>query len=631
MRKKKILIHSNSCKAFTGFGKHKKNLLKHLYSTGKYEIVELCNAMHRDDPKLQLLPWKAIGTLPTDPVAIREAQKSPEAKRDMGYGHGAIDDIVFSEKPDIYLGIEDVWAFNGFPQKDWWDKINSIIHTTLDSLPILPDAFKIASLTKHFYVWASFAEKAMAKKELKNVKTIRGIVDSEHFYKLGEKQRENLRKKFKINDSFLVGFVFRNQLRKSAPNLLDGFKQFKNKNPQSKAKLLLHTHWSEGWNIPSLITEKGINIKDVLTTYFCKSCKDYLVHSFIGQNIDCPYCGGKNTVETTNISNGVSEEQLNEVYNLMDVYCHPFTSGGQEIPVQEAKLTELITLVTNYSCGEDHCTEESGGLPLEWNENTEIGTQFIKAVTSPFSIAKQLEKVYKFSPEKRKQIGKKARQFIMENYSVEVVGRQFEKLFDEMPFINWEEKKIEKFLKRNPSYIPAETNDNVVWLTDLYNGALKMKANKYDDGLKFWVSEMKKGKSRQEVLDYFKKTAAKENTDNAKKTLKQWVDKDRKNKRIAFVMPHHAEDVFMSTATVNSLKEKYPQHDIYFFTKRMYYDLVDNCENIHKICEYSEGMDFDCFSFIGRADKEGLFDLAFFPHKETKNSYDYMNHGRTES
>ena len=67
----------------------------------------------------------------------------------------------------------------------------------------------------------------------------------------------------------------------------------------------------------------------------------------------------------------------------MDVYCHPFTSGGQEIPIQEAKLVELITLVTNYSCGEDHCTKESGGLPLDWSEYREPGTQFIKASTSP--------------------------------------------------------------------------------------------------------------------------------------------------------------------------------------------------------------------------------------------------------
>ena len=55
-KKKKILIHSNFCKAFTGFGKHKKNLLKHLYKTGKYEIVEIVNAKNKTFEDGETLP-----------------------------------------------------------------------------------------------------------------------------------------------------------------------------------------------------------------------------------------------------------------------------------------------------------------------------------------------------------------------------------------------------------------------------------------------------------------------------------------------------------------------------------------------------------------------------------------------
>ena len=74
-RKKKVLIHSNFCKAFTGFGKHKKNLLKYLYKTGKYEIVELANAKQKNDEALQKMPWKAIGTLPSDQYTIKKLHK----------------------------------------------------------------------------------------------------------------------------------------------------------------------------------------------------------------------------------------------------------------------------------------------------------------------------------------------------------------------------------------------------------------------------------------------------------------------------------------------------------------------------------------------------------------------------
>ena len=189
MRKKKILIHSNFCKAFTGFGKHKKNLLKYLYQTNKYDIVELVNAKKEKDEALSLLPWKAIGTLPEDALVLQQISKDKTRYRNAGYGHESIESIIKKEKPDIYLGIEDVWAFSGFTEKDWWSKINCIVHTTLDSLPLLPEAVKMAPKIKNYYVWASFAEKAMAELGHKHVKTIRGTLDTDNFYKINDQKR----------------------------------------------------------------------------------------------------------------------------------------------------------------------------------------------------------------------------------------------------------------------------------------------------------------------------------------------------------------------------------------------------------------------------------------------------------
>ena len=50
-------------------------------------------------------------------------------------------------------------------------------------------------------------------------------VEGEIVSELEEKQLYELRKKFGISPkTFIVGFVFRNQLRKSVPNLLQGFR-----------------------------------------------------------------------------------------------------------------------------------------------------------------------------------------------------------------------------------------------------------------------------------------------------------------------------------------------------------------------------------------------------------------------
>lgn len=448
---KTILYHSNNSKAFTGFGKHCKNMLKYLQRTGKYKIIEFANGSPWSSPQHKLKPWKCVGSLPDEKSELHRLNADPQRARAAGYGAEMIDKAISEFKPDIYIGVEDIWAFANYWDKPWWNKLNHMIWTTLDSQPILPQALEAAPKTKNFFTWASFAEKDMAKIGQDHVKTLHGSVNTKDFHRLSDVKKHELRAKFRLLDSYVIGFVFRNQLRKSVPNILDGFKLFKKDCPN--AKLLLHTHWSEGWDIVRLLKEKDIDGKDILTTYFCSACNNYEVRPFTGQEQTCSHCRQEKSLNTTNVQAGVDEEQLNEIYNMMDVYCHPFTSGGMEIPIFEAKLAELPTLVTSYSCGEDSCTPESGGFPLDWAEYREPGTQFIKASTYPASIAKQLKKVWKMKPEKLKQIGEKARKFTIENYSIEAVGKKLEKILDDMPEVD---KKLLEVDDKDHQQIPFE-------------------------------------------------------------------------------------------------------------------------------------------------------------------------------
>jgi glycosyltransferase involved in cell wall biosynthesis len=535
----------------------------------------------------------------------------------LAYGSESIDKAIDEFKPDIYLGIEDIWGFNGYFEKPWWNKVNCIIHTTLDSLPILPDAVVAASKIKHYFVWASFAEKALHELGHNHVKTVRGSLDVDNFYKLPSDQVQKIRKVFNLDDSFIIGFVFRNQLRKSVPNLLDGFKLFCANNPSVKAKLLLNTHWAEGWDISRLLKEKNIESEKVLTTYFCKNCHNYHINSFVGNGINCPFCKAVKTCETTNIKNGVNEQQLNQIYNLMDVYCHPFTSGGQEIPVQEAKLTELITLVTNYSCGEDCCSPESGGLPLEWAEYREPGTQFIKASTLPKSIAEQLQKVYDMPLQDRILIGKKARNFVLENFSIEIIGKYFENLFDSLPYVDYSQIELTE-RERNINFVPDESLPDKEWIESLYSNILA----KIDPaGVEHWIQRLKTDLKRSDILAYFIKVATVENNTITQEKMVNSLSKEDDGKRIAFVMPENEEDVIISSALLPSIKQEYPDHNIYYFTKPQYFDLISSNKFVHKILNYCDKMD-DPYFFEGRGNQKKYFEFAYIPYLETRK---YLN------
>tara|TARA_B100001094_G_scaffold326424_1_gene382539 strand:- start:586 stop:2496 length:1911 start_codon:yes stop_codon:yes gene_type:complete len=625
--KKKILIHSNHSRARTGFGKHMKHLLTYLYKTGKYEVVEFANGKQWNDQTLGTMPWKAIGSLPLESHFIQEIKSDNKKARDANYGHYKIDDVIQQEKPDIYLGIEDIWGLESFIKKPWWKKINSMIWTPVDSLPLLDKHTDAARNTQNVIVQASFAQKALSSQGFENVHLFPVPLDPTNFHKLSDSKREAIRIRNNISpDDFIIGFVFRNQLRKSVPNLLDGFKSFIEKNPDSKAKLLLHTHWGEGWDISKFIKEKNIDPSLVITTYFCDQCKNYEIKPFSGQNLDCRFCGSKGSQQTAQISRGVSEDQLNEIYNIMDVYCHPFTSGGQEIPIQEAKLTELITLVTNYSCGEDYCTNKSGGLPLKWTEYREPGTQFIKASTDSSNIATQIEKVYKMSESKKASMGKKARDFVIDFCSIESVCSQFESLIDSLEPTGWDFDF--SYVQKDDKYSPPNIEDDREWIIDLYKNILKRDAELEDpNGVAHWMHRLKKDLNRQDVYNFFIKTAQKDNAENNKIPFEDILDKDDEGSRVLFCLPDNEIDIFNSTSLLESIKDRYPEYNIYYATKKEYFDLLHGNPYVHKVVEYNSVMENPSWS-EGHLGHNGFFNFCLRPHSNTHTTKNFQHGGK---
>jgi glycosyltransferase involved in cell wall biosynthesis len=522
-KKLRVLVHSNHSRLVTGFGKNAKNILLALHADPQIEVIEAGNGVKFGADLLT--PWESYGTSPTDPLVLQGIQGNGQKERMAQYGYYTIDEIVDKCNPDVYLGIEDIWAFSEYHKKPWWNKINKVLWTTLDSLPILDQALQMEPLCDKMLVWASFAEDEMKKLGHKNVETLHGAVDYSHFKPIDH--RSSIRKKFGLDSNYVIGFVFKNQLRKSVPNLLEGFKIFKEQNPDSEAKLLLHTDWAEtshGWDIPRYLKEMDIDQNDVLSTYLCHACDYFHVAPYQGEDKNCPQCKKEKSFKTKNSGKGVNEKQLNELYNCMDVYCHPFTSGGQELPIQEAKAAGLVTLVTDYSCGTDSCYKRQGGIPLKWNSYREPNTQFIKASTCPKDIAKKLKMVFHMPEAEKLILAEKGLKYVKKNFSVQSTVGKLKNILTslEKPIVKEEEKDKEKIGK------PLSFED---------------------------------------VLD--------KNPED----------------RILIVMPESAGDVFMTTSLLPSIKKNYPNKDLYFATKKEYASILDGNKYIYKTLEYCPQMD----------------------------------------
>lgn len=626
----KLLYHSDSSLVKTGFGRNAKALLSYLYQTGKYEIVQLCCSSLMGDDKLKATPWKSIGAVTNDQKEIAKLNKNPEKARMAGYGSGTVDQIIKKEKPDVYIGAQDIWGIDYSAKKEWFRKIPSVLWTTLDSLPILPAALKACKNSKNFWVWSNFAEKEMKRLGHDNVKTLHGCFDTSKFFKINENDRLKLRKTFMIEeDAFIIGFVFRNQLRKSVPNLIEGYSKFrKEKKDAKKSYLLLHTNFSEGWDIPTLSKEYDVPLEEILTTYVCKKCENFLVNPFKGQNLTCPYCKSEKSLVTTGVGKGVSEHDLNLVYNLMDVYCHPFTSGGQEMPIQEAKLAELITLVTNYSCGEEMCEPEAASLALEWFEYREHGTQFRKASTDPNSINIQLQNVYRMPLEERLKLGKQAREWAVENFSVESVGSKIEEFLDSVRKTDYD-FNFDRDRTPNPKALIPICDSDSEWVCALYKYILDREVDASYEGHQYWMSQLEAKQGKKEIENYFRQVAVKdaqEASKGKKLAFEDLLDKDDEGRRIAFVLPESSQEIFLSTSILPSIKKLYPDYNIYYCCKHEYSDILLGNEYVHKIIPYVEEMNSK--SLEGFYQHKGFFEIAFLPGDPILKTFNYTHNDK---
>jgi hypothetical protein len=407
---------------------------------------------------------------------------------------------------------------------------------------------------------------------------------------------------------------------------------FKKDNPKLKTKLLLHTHWNEGWNIKKLCEEHGVPMSDVITTYVCRSCRKYQIKNFTNHEEDCPSCGAKAGQVTTSPAFGISESQLNEVYNLMDVYCHPFTSGGQEIPIQEAKLTELVTLVTNYSCGEDSCEEAAGSLPLEWSEYREPDTMFIKASTYPNSICKQLNKVLGMKPETKRELGKKARKWVIDNFSIEVIGKYLENFIDTASKV--EDYSIFEPVKVNPDpyFAMPEIADDGDWILGLYHNILGRKeVDKDDEGFKHWMARINKELPREQIDQYFRQVAFKTIQDQNAGGVKfeDFLNANDKG-RVLIVMPEYEKEVYAITSVFKSVKERYPDFALYISTNPQYKSLIDGNPYVNGWIPYNQIMD-NILWLEGKSDHKGYFDVAYLPHVNTQRMWTYTHNGKDKN
>ena len=316
-----ILWYGDSPAVRTGFGRVSYEFLKRLHATGKYIIYALGINDKGDDTPLKRLPNFHI-------IPCSDLQHDP-------YGLQKLPEVLSKVQPDVIISLNDIWVWLGDERhgnRDHWlwkhirqysPKSRWIGYFPIDGSPLDEEWLRMMKLMHKAVTYSKYGIQIIKDHDPDlDARLIYHGVDCETFNPIGDAMKNEVRKQMNVpEDAFLIGCVSRNQPRKNMPRLLHIFKLFSEgygkcekcgyfrqlDEPRcelcgcesivdihkGKEDAMLYLHMN-------LMDSRGYNLPKVMRDFKFK-------RSIIFR-------------PQHNVAHGVPEQELNNLYNVMDVH-----------------------------------------------------------------------------------------------------------------------------------------------------------------------------------------------------------------------------------------------------------------------------------------------------------------------
>lgn len=273
---------------------------------------------------------------------------------------------------------------------------------------------------------AEFGKKQVKDYYGLDVKHIPHGTEPDRFYKLSDEKRAEARKKWNVQDSFVIGVVARNQGRKMLDRTL-------------KACAILN-----------LVKDKIPNAKLFLHLDVADPAQVFLIQNIVQRyNLE-------NRVVYSGVSalKGFDWSEMNEVHNLFDTFLLTTSGEGFGIPIIEAMSCQVPVLATDYTTTPELVKKNNSGLGINLvasaNEEMDLLTmnsieydnlvmdstmtgswEVERGLCSVKDAAEKLVYLYN-NPELRKEMGTNGRKAVLDKYDFnKIVGPSWEKILNE--------------------------------------------------------------------------------------------------------------------------------------------------------------------------------------------------------
>lgn len=310
---KKILWHSVAPWTGTGYGMQTATFAPRLRDLGHHVTISAMWGLGG-----AVLSWEGIAVYPADDA----------------WGNLLLPAYADHVKADLVITLMDVWVLQGKNFRD----VPLACWTPVDHAPCPPRVAKFfRDSGARPIAMSRFGETMLQEQGLDPIYVPHGI-DTKVF---APRDRDAIRKRYKFDDSFVVGIVANNAgglppasgpPRKAFPESLIAFSQFHRDHPDSK--LYLHTEMT-GRQVPGN-NKPGLDLTKLI------------------EQFDIPE-------EAVMLSNqlqmelGIEPTSVADLYNGFDVLLNPSYGEGFGLPIVEAQACGTPVIVTDWTAMGELC------------------------------------------------------------------------------------------------------------------------------------------------------------------------------------------------------------------------------------------------------------------------------------
>lgn len=413
----------------SGFGRYTYEVLSRLHQNPNYEIAEFASYL-RDEAPVEV-PWKVYPNVPEHNNSQEMSVYNSNGLNQ--FGQWRFEKVVLDFRPDIVFDIRDYWMFAYQELSPLRPYFHWVIGPTIDSIPQKSEwlkTFENADLVLTHTDWAGDYLKSL-NRPINVGPCISDSVDPEQFKPVSWTKTYH-KSKFGIpSDAIILGSVMRNQKRKLIAELFKSLRQIIDTTKNTKIFLYLHTSYPEanGWNIPELLQEYNV-YNNVLFTYYNPNNKELFPSLYKGTKIPCIYNSSEYAV-FPNVSNGVTNKQLSDIYNLFDIYIQYAICEGLGIPQLEAASCGIPIFAVNYS-GMEELTSKLNGVKINYSLTKELETGSDRANPDNNHLIEKVLEWLNMSKEEKKQLSKQTRSLLLSHYSWDKTANILTSVFDQI-------------------------------------------------------------------------------------------------------------------------------------------------------------------------------------------------------